>query len=73
MKKGSRAGEEAAHWDPENTGALTLLAFRLDEQGGDCKTVNIWVCASPDEEDVIETAIGEVIPEHLSLGPLRKS
>ncbi|MDP1250028.1 EcoRII N-terminal effector-binding domain-containing protein, partial [Klebsiella pneumoniae] len=55
--------------DPENPGALTLLAFKLDEQGGDCKEVYIWVCASTDEEDVIETAIGEVIPGALISGP----
>ncbi len=36
---------------------------------GDCKEVNIWVCASTDEEDVIETAIGEVIPGALISGP----
>ncbi len=34
-EKGLPAGVEAAHFrDPENTGALTLLAFKLDEQGG---------------------------------------
>ncbi|HID4131207.1 TPA: type II restriction endonuclease [Pluralibacter gergoviae] len=68
-KRITRWGRGSPLQDPENTGALTLLAFRLNEQGGDCKIVNIWVCASPDEEDVIETAIGEVIPGTLISGP----
>ncbi|MFT2563003.1 EcoRII N-terminal effector-binding domain-containing protein, partial [Escherichia coli] len=68
-KRITRWGRGSPLQDPENTGALTLLAFKLDEQGGDCKEVNIWVCASTDEEDVIETAIGEVIPGALISGP----
>ncbi|WP_284696157.1 EcoRII N-terminal effector-binding domain-containing protein, partial [Escherichia coli] len=68
-KRITRWGRGSPLQNPENTGALTLLAFKLDEQGGDCKEVNIWVCASTDEEDVIETAIGEVIPGALISGP----
>ncbi len=64
MREESLAGEEEAHsGDPENTGALTLLAFKQDEQGGDSSEVNIWVCVNPDEENIIESVIGEVIPQ----------
>ncbi|MGF6477731.1 hypothetical protein ABIE06_004592 [Pantoea dispersa] len=68
-KRITRWGRDSPLQDPENTGALTLLAFRLDEQGGNSTAVDIWVCVSPDEEDVIETAIGEVIPGTLISGP----
>lgn len=68
-KRITRWGRGSPLQDPENTGALTLLAFRLDEQGGNSTAVDIWVCVSPDEEDVIETAIGEVIPGTLISGP----
>ncbi|MDS7721629.1 type II restriction endonuclease [Pantoea ananatis] len=68
-KRITRWGRGSPLQDPENTGALTLLAFRLDEQGGNSTAVDIWVCVSPDEEDVIETAIGEVIPGTLIYGP----
>lgn len=67
-KRITRWGSSSPLQDPENTGALTLLAFRLDEQGRDSSAVDIWVCASPDEEDVIESAIGEVIPGTLISG-----
>ncbi|WP_290440102.1 EcoRII N-terminal effector-binding domain-containing protein, partial [Klebsiella pneumoniae] len=39
-KRITRWGRGSPLQDPENTGALTLLAFKLDEQGGDCKEVN---------------------------------
>lgn len=55
--------------NPENTGALTLLAFRLDTQGGDCSGVDVWVCISPDEEDVIASVMGEILPGTLISGP----
>ena len=68
-KRITRWGRGSPLQDPENTGALTLLAFSLDAQGADCSSVDIWVCVNPDEEDVIETAIGEVIPGTLISGP----
>jgi hypothetical protein len=68
-KRITRWGRGSPLQDPENTGALALLAFRLDEQGGDCSEVDIWVCVSPDEEDIIETAIGEIIPGTFISGP----
>lgn len=54
--------------NPENTGALTLLAFRQDKQGDDCIGVDVWVCVNPEEEDVIESVMGEIIPGTLIFG-----
>ncbi|WP_304621814.1 type II restriction endonuclease [Pantoea sp. M_9] len=68
-KRITRWGRGSPLQDPENTGALTLLAFRLNEQGIDSPDVDIWVCANPDEEDLIESTIGEVIPGTLISGP----
>lgn len=68
-KRITRWGRGSPLQDPENTGALTLLAFRLSEEGLDSPAVNIWVCASPEEEDIIETAIGEVVPGTFIAGP----
>ncbi|EHN8893055.1 type II restriction endonuclease [Enterobacter hormaechei subsp. xiangfangensis] len=65
----TRWGRGSPLQDPENTGALTLLAFKQDEQGGDSSEVNIWVCVNPDEENIIESVIGEVIPGTLIFGP----
>ncbi len=65
----TRWGRGSPLQDPENTGALTLLAFKQDEQGGDSSEVNIWVCVNPDEENIIESVIGEVIPGTLLFGP----
>lgn len=68
-KRITRWGRGSPLQNTENTGALTLLAFRLNEQNADCTAVDIWVCISPDEEDIIESAIGEVIPGTLISGP----
>lgn len=68
-KRITRWGRGSPLQDPENTGALTILAFRIDEQRQDSPAVDIWVCASTDEEDVIEAAIGEIVPGTLIAGP----
>lgn len=68
-KRITRWGRGSPLQDPENTGALTILAFRLDEQTRDSLSVDIWVCATTDEEDVIESAIGEIVPGILIAGP----
>jgi hypothetical protein len=69
----TRWGRGSPLQDPENTGALTLLAFKPDEHGGDSSELDIWVCVNPDEEDIIESVIGEIIPGHLYLGHPVKS
>ncbi|HCO1773271.1 TPA: restriction endonuclease [Escherichia coli] len=68
-KRITRWGRGSPLQNPENTGALTILAFRLNEQNTDCSEVDIWVCVNPDEEDIIESAIGEIIPGTLISGP----
>lgn len=42
---------------------MTIFAFRQDEQGGDCSDVDVWVCASLEVEDVIESIMGKFSPE----------
>lgn len=68
-KRITRWGRGSPLQNPENTGALTILAFKQDEQGGDCSNVDIWVCVSPDEEDIIESTIGEILPGTFISGP----
>lgn len=48
--------------DPENTGALSVLAFE-HEPWRDSKSVDVWVCVSPEEEDVLESAVGRSFTE----------
>lgn len=48
--------------DPENTGALAIIAFQVPEQGGDIEQLLVWVCNDVEEEDYIEGMIGEVLP-----------
>jgi len=68
-KRITRWGRGSPLQNPENTGALTILAFALDENAEDCTGVDIWVCVNPDEEDVIESAMGEVLPGTYLFGP----
>lgn len=65
-KRITRWGSGSPLQDPENTGALTILAFE-HILGSDSPSVDIWVCANSDDEDIIESAIGEVLPgTHIS-------
>lgn len=48
--------------DPENTGALAIIALRVEVQGIDIQHMPVWVCNNVDEEDYIEGMIGEVLP-----------
>lgn len=54
--------EYAPLQDPENTGALAIIAFQVPEQGGDIEQLLVWVCNDVEEEDYIEGMIGEVLP-----------
>lgn len=60
-KRITRWGRGSPLQDPENTGALAILAFEL-LPGKDCEKVNVWVCVSPEEEEVVESVLGEVVP-----------
>ncbi|MFC1579158.1 type II restriction endonuclease [Pseudomonadota bacterium] len=48
--------------DPENTGALTVVAFLVPEHGGDIDLLQVWVCNDVEEEDYLESMIGDVLP-----------
>lgn len=52
----------------ENTGALALLAFD-HRQGADSQCVDIWVCHDAEEEDIVESSLGEIVPGSLVYGP----
>lgn len=54
-------GRSSALLDPESTGALTVFAFTLgdDGQAMDC---HVWVCRDETEEDVVEERVGPVEP-----------
>ncbi|WP_148569962.1 type II restriction endonuclease [Leclercia adecarboxylata] len=70
-KRITRWGPGSPLQNPENTGALSILAFE-HEPSQDSKSVEVWVCTGPDEEDVIESGLGEVIPGALLFGPARQ-
>lgn len=54
-------GADSGLLDPDNTGALTVFAFVVDEHGR-AQACRVWVCRSPIEEDLIEERIGPVEP-----------
>jgi len=54
-------GSSSALLDPESTGALTVFAFVLDENGA-ASECHVWVCRHETEEDLIEDRIGPVEP-----------
>lgn len=48
--------------EPNATGSLVLFAFHQPVSGKDAIGCEIWLCAAPDEEDVILDRIGPVEP-----------
>jgi len=46
----------------DNTGALALFAFKTPPANCDCNTLEIWVCNSIEDEDLIENMTGEILP-----------
>ncbi|ECF2367238.1 TPA: type II restriction endonuclease [Salmonella enterica] len=70
-KRITRWGPGSPLQDPENTGALSVLAFE-HEPGSDSKNVDVWVCKNPDEEDIVESIHGEIIPGTLRFGPAKE-
>ncbi|HAT1515139.1 MULTISPECIES: type II restriction endonuclease [Enterobacterales] len=67
-KRITRWGPKSPLQDPENTGALAILAFK-HTPGNDSNSADVWVCNTPDEEDIIEATLGEIIPGTLLFGP----
>ena len=60
-KRITRWGSRSPLQDSENTGALALLAFDFVPER-DSGFVDIWVCLNANEEDIIESMVGEVLP-----------
>lgn len=60
-------GKSNALQNPENTGALTLLAFDY-QQGIPSSHCDVWVCRDASEEELIESMIGDVIPGETIFG-----
>ncbi|MFV8780909.1 type II restriction endonuclease [Microbulbifer sp. SA54] len=54
--------EYAPLQDPDNTGALTIVAFEKNVAGFDTDYLHIWMCDNTEEEDYLEGLIGEVLP-----------
>jgi hypothetical protein len=54
-------GASSALLDPESTGALTVFAFKLNEQrvATEC---HVWVCRHETEEELFEERVGPVEP-----------
>lgn len=71
-KKGGRNEQRITRWstgvdytplqDPENTGALAILAFHAPGQEQNVDDLSVWVCENPDQEEYIESLIGAVEP-----------
>ncbi|QLO12134.1 restriction endonuclease [Citrobacter freundii] len=67
-KRITRWGPRSPLQNPENTGALTILVFE-HKPNCDSRGVDIWVCNGPDEEDIVESVLGEIIPGTWFFGP----
>ncbi|WP_418135453.1 type II restriction endonuclease [Oceanimonas smirnovii] len=48
--------------DHDCTGALSLFAFDISNIDKNSSFIDVWVCKGIDEEDIIESMIGEVLP-----------
>lgn len=57
-------GGASALLDAESTGALTIFAFPLDENGAAIRC-HVWVCRHATEEDIAEERFGPVEPGRL--------
>jgi hypothetical protein len=54
-------GSASALLDPENTGALTVMAFRKSRESGVAEC-HVWVCRQEAEEYLVEDRVGPVDP-----------
>ena len=55
-------GYQSPMKDPENTGALAIFAFSWEKGGLDADVLDVWVCRSPGEEELIEEQFGAILP-----------
>lgn len=58
----SWGGKKSPIQDPENTGSLLILAFKKQTELADCMYLEAWICRSIEEEDLLETITGEILP-----------
>ncbi len=61
-------GSQSALLNPSNTGALSIFAFSLDEQGTAMECY-VWVCRCETEEELVEDRIGPVEPGKWTIWP----
>lgn len=54
-------GKESPLLDPESTGSLAALCFK-GRHGEDAIGCEVWVCSSPEEEEILENRFGPVEP-----------
>jgi hypothetical protein len=59
-------GIESPLLDPENTGALVIFVFCLDEEG-EGHVCHCWACRNPAEEDFLESLHGPIEPGQLAI------
>lgn len=79
-KKNGRDEQRITRWkqgvdyaplqDPENTGALMIITFKAETSGLEIKHMPIWVCKNIEEEEYIESLIGEVLPSVTLFKPI---
>ena len=55
-------GKESPLQDPEATGSLVIFAFHRPSISSDTEDCRIWLCRTPDEEDLFEQKFGVVEP-----------
>ncbi|AXX61604.1 type II restriction endonuclease [Vibrio vulnificus] len=60
-------GKKSPLQDVENTGSLAIFSFRKDSH--DCDLTEVWVCRSVEDEEELESMIGEVLPGYTLFGP----
>ena len=61
-------GAQSALLDPNNTGALSIFVFSLDDQGT-ATECHVWICRCETEEELIEDRIGPVEPGKWTIWP----
>ncbi len=72
QKKNGRDEQRITRWnsdltgsplqDGDNTGALTVFSFELNSSTGQAEGINTWICSGLEEEELLESLIGEVLP-----------
>ncbi|KGA45602.1 Type-2 restriction enzyme EcoRII [Yersinia frederiksenii] len=67
-KRITRWGKGSPLLNKENTGALTVFAFH-SQPNSICDFIDVWLCNSLVEEELLESMTGEIIPDFSVSGP----